>query len=177
MYWFSWLLTLCNMSLYEGTKTFHCKTNKQKNPGDAIFLNILNLPPTQNSCLCCTHWRIYIPLLLKKGKKKVFMAIMFVFTPLLSSLFFLIFNVLLWSSDLFFTCMVRFIFTEIPCYSWRRQLHPLLTSGTWVWILTPCKLTMDKARCLPRIFASERLHIFLTSAMGETYNKGRWILQ
>lgn len=34
------------------------------------FLNIINLPLTQNSCPCCTYWRVYIPLLLEKKQQQ-----------------------------------------------------------------------------------------------------------
>lgn len=47
---------------------------------------------------------------------------------------------------LFFACIVRCIFTEFSCYSWRLHCHPFLTAaGTLcIWLLIPSKPSMEK---------------------------------
>lgn len=62
-------------------KDFTAKKKKKKILETLSFLNIINLPLTQNSCLCCTHQRIRIPLLLKKEKKKSFPWLLFSSLP------------------------------------------------------------------------------------------------
>ena len=65
---FFMVVNMCNMSLYEGTKIFNCKKKKKEILEMQSFLNIINLPPTPNSCVC--SFIAYISLLC--FKKNVF---------------------------------------------------------------------------------------------------------
>lgn len=101
------------------------------------FLNMINLPRLKIAvCVIFVARSIYSFVTLKRN---VFHGN---YASLLPSLFFIVlFNVSLWPSDLFFTCIVRSVFTEIsPVIFWRFRVRPFLTAGSGAWIfffLTP----------------------------------------
>lgn len=147
-------------------------------------LNIINLPLTQNSCLCCTRWRTRNPLLLQK--KKVLLATAFAFPPLFPSLLFLIFSVSLCSSCLFLYLPWKVYVPWHPPLVLEEAVSPApAPAGTRGGMLTPWKRKVDKAmlrretQLMPskkppvvHLWSRECSHLLPISAKGKTHSRG-----